>query len=62
MAKAGEIYYIDAAYCFDDETATTFNDQWHFSDPGHKLLAERIYTGLVPIMHEILGKISNNPD
>lgn len=62
MAKAGEIYYIDAAYCFDDETATTFNDQWHFSDPGHKLLAERIHAGLVPILSEILGKSGDNPD
>ena len=62
MAKAGEIYYIDAANCFEDETATTFNDQWHFSDPGQELLAERIYTGLVPIMNEILGKSSSNPN
>ena len=62
MAKAGEIYYIDAAYCFGDETATTFNDQWHFSDPGHKLLAERIHAGLVPILSEILGKSGDNPD
>ncbi len=62
MAKAGEIYYIDAAYCFGDETATTFNDQWHFSDPGHKLLAERIHAGLVPILSEILGNNGDNPD
>lgn len=62
MAKAGEIYYIDAADCFQDEIATTFNDQWHFSDPGHKLLAERIHAGLVPIMNEILGKGGDNPD
>lgn len=62
MAKAGEIYYIDAAGSFQDETATTFNDQWHFSDPGHKLLAERIHIGLVPIMNKILGKSGDNPD
>jgi lysophospholipase L1-like esterase len=62
MAKAGEIYYIDAADCFQDETATTFNDQWHFSDPGHKLLAERIHAGLAPIMNEILGNNGDNPD
>jgi len=62
MAKAEGIYYIDAAGCFEDETATTFNDQWHFSDPGHKLLAERIHSGLVPIMNKILGKSVDNPD
>lgn len=62
MAKAGEIYYIDAADCFDNETATTFNDQWHFSDPGHNLLAGRIHAGLVPILSEILGNNGDNPD
>jgi lysophospholipase L1-like esterase len=62
MAKAGESYYIDAADCFGDETATTFNDQWHFSDPGHKLLAGRIHAGLVPILSEILGNNGDNPD
>jgi lysophospholipase L1-like esterase len=62
MAKAGEIYYIDAADCFDDETATTFNDQWHFSDPGHKLLAVRIHAGLIPILSEVLGKGGGNHD
>ena len=56
MAKAGEIYYIDAGNCFEDETATTFNDQWHFSDPGQKLLAETMHAGLVPILSDTLRK------
>lgn len=55
-ARAGEIYYIDAADCFNDETATTFNDQWHFSDPGHELLARKIYAGLAPVLDEITAK------
>lgn len=62
MAKSGEIYYIDAADCFSNETATTFNDQWHFSDPGQEILAERIHAGLVPILSKILGKSGDNPD
>ena len=62
LAGSGEIYYIDAASCFDEETATTFNDQWHFSDPGHKLLAERMYQGLVPILNEVLRKNINDND
>jgi lysophospholipase L1-like esterase len=56
MAKAEGIYYIDAAGCFEDETATTFNDQWHFSDPGHRLLAEKIYAGLAPVLNKITSK------
>lgn len=47
------IYYIDAGGCFDDESATTFSDQWHFSDPGQELLAECMYDGLLPVLVEI---------
>ncbi len=60
MAKADEIYYIDAGNCFEDETATTFNDQWHFSDPGQKLLAETMHAGLVPILSDTLRKSGDN--
>ncbi|MEW6143634.1 MAG: SGNH/GDSL hydrolase family protein [Thermodesulfobacteriota bacterium] len=56
MAKRDGIYYIDAADCFAGEMATTFNDQWHFSDPVHELLAERIYTGLAPVLNKITAK------
>lgn len=56
MSRTGEIYYIDAGQCFNRETATTFNDQWHFSDPGHELLARKIYAGLSPVLDEITAK------
>jgi len=61
MAKTGEIYYIDAADCFENETATTFNDQWHFSDPGHQLLAEKIYSGLIPVLQKLHEKKELQP-
>ena len=37
---------------FATERATTFTDLWHFADPGHALLAERI----APALLEVLGR------
>ncbi len=61
MAETEGIYYIDAADCFENETATTFNDQWHFSDPGHRLLAEKIYSGLNPVLQKLRDKKELQP-
>ena len=52
ISEQESIYYIDAGGCFDDEAATTFSDQWHFSDPGQELLAGCIYEGLLPVLEE----------
>jgi len=53
IADGENVYYIDAAGCFENESETTFSDQWHFSDPGQELLAECIYSGLLPIIKKI---------
>lgn len=52
IGKQEGVYYIDAGGCFDEETVTTFSDQWHFSDPGQQLFAECIYTDLLLILEE----------
>jgi len=41
---------LDCSGVFDHETATTFVDFWHFSDPGHALLARRLADGLRPLL------------
>jgi lysophospholipase L1-like esterase len=56
VAEPDSAYYIDAAGCFDNETSTIFSDQWHFSDPGHELLAECIYRDLLPILKETTNR------
>jgi lysophospholipase L1-like esterase len=35
-------YFLDLSRAFNGETATTFADMWHFSDPGHRIVAERL--------------------
>jgi lysophospholipase L1-like esterase len=41
---------IDCSDAFSGEAATTFTDIWHFADPGHRLLAECLMTGLLPVL------------
>ena len=41
---------LDASRLFEDERETTFTDLWHFSDPGHALLADAIAERLVPLI------------
>lgn len=38
--------FIDATRVFNREQATVFTDVWHFSDPGHRILAEALADGL----------------
>jgi lysophospholipase L1-like esterase len=42
--------FVDCSTTFDAETATTFTDLWHFPDPGHRLLANRLAEALAPIL------------
>lgn len=35
-------YFLDLSRAFNGETATTFADMWHFSNPGHRIVAERL--------------------
>ena len=44
--------FVDASRLFEGEQATTFTDMWHFSDPGHAMLADAIADRLVPLMLE----------
>ncbi len=50
LAKQDGVDYVDLSRLFADETATTFVDTWHFTDPGHALLGERLADALVPIL------------
>ena len=43
-------HFIDCSRVFDDEPYTTVADVWHFSDPGHELLARKLADGLAPIV------------
>jgi len=52
LAKPDGVSFIDCAGVFDAERATTFTDLWHFPDPGHSLLADR----LAPALLEILSR------
>lgn len=46
-------YFLDLSNAFDSEKATTFTDMWHFSDPGHRIVAEKISTFMAPILRGI---------
>jgi lysophospholipase L1-like esterase len=51
LARGEGTAFVDASDTFAAERATTFTDLWHFADPGHALLAER----LGPALLEALG-------
>jgi lysophospholipase L1-like esterase len=52
LAQAEGTVFVDASDVFAAERATTFTDLWHFADPGHALLAERLAAPLL----EVLGR------
>lgn len=43
-------HFLDASRAFEGESATTFCDQWHFSDPGHAILGQAIARELKRIL------------
>jgi hypothetical protein len=45
-----DLEVLDASRLFEDETATTFADMWHFTDPAQAMLAEAIADRLVPLL------------
>ncbi len=47
--------FLDLSRIFDGESATTFADMWHFSDPGHEIVAEAMADFLEPILAEELS-------
>lgn len=48
--------FMDVSGLFDGETASTFADIWHFSDPAHALLAERLAEALGPWLSQSASK------
>ncbi len=50
LAENPSVTFLDCSRIFDNETATTFADIWHFSDVGHEILAEKIETEVVRIL------------
>ena len=57
LAKGEGTSFIDCSGVFDGQRATTFTDLWHFPDPGHALLADR----LAPALLEVLDSRATPP-
>jgi lysophospholipase L1-like esterase len=51
LEQARALHYLDASRIYDAEKHTIFADEWHFSDFGHKLLADAI----VPKLEQLLA-------
>ena len=47
LSKQENAYYIDCSDVLNNERVTTYADLWHFSDPGHALLAQKLAERLV---------------
>jgi len=50
LAQEPGTFFVDCSGAFADEKATTFADYWHFSDPGHSLLARCLVDGIAPVL------------
>jgi lysophospholipase L1-like esterase len=50
LARGEGTTFIDCSDVFASEKATTFTDLWHFADPGHALLADRLGPGLLEVL------------
>lgn len=50
LARAEGASFVDLSRIFDGENATMFLDAWHFPDPGHRILAERLAEALLPVI------------
>lgn len=53
LARDDGTSFVDCSGVFDGERATTFTDLWHFPDPGHTLVADR----LAPALLEVLDRL-----
>jgi len=47
---------VDCSDAFSGEVATTFTDIWHFADPGHRLLADCLAAGLLPVLDSEMSR------
>ena len=45
-------HYLDCSRCFNGEPETTFADIWHFSDFGHKILADAMAEKISAILKQ----------
>jgi len=52
LAERRELYFLDGSRILSDEPETTFADMWHFSDPGHEILAEFMTEPVASILRE----------
>ena len=50
LAQGPGVHFVDCSGAFANEKATTFADYWHFSDPGHSLLAQCLVDGIAPVL------------
>lgn len=50
LATQPGTHFVDCSRVFDGESATVFTDAWHFSDVGHRLLADRLAEQLAPLV------------
>ena len=53
LARQGWFHFLDCSRLFDGERATTFADLWHFSDFGHRLLADAMAAEIAPILRAL---------
>jgi hypothetical protein len=52
LAKDDGTSFVDCAGVFDGERATTFTDLWHFADPGHTILADRLAPAVLEVFRD----------
>src|SRR5690242_18940389 len=50
LAQTPGVHFIDASRVFDTESATTFTDFWHVTDPGHAILGRYLAEQLAPLI------------
>lgn len=45
-----QAFFVDCSHLFDNEKQTTFTDVWHFTDPGHQIVAAHLAAHLADII------------
>jgi hypothetical protein len=50
LARGPRVFFVDCAGAFDAEAVTTFTDLYHFADPGHAILADRLAGPLATVI------------
>lgn len=55
-----QAFFIDCSTVFDAQKQTTFTDIWHFTDPGHSLIAKHLSENMDDIIHNDILQEPNN--